>query len=195
VVGKDKRGGPSLRSVRQPIRVFPSDSEASLTSFRTASRDVIPRRVSAEGPLASLGATKKEARGNKEVGSGRQPIPVLPRHASAEGPLACARDGVPKESPLGLRLGATTGGLHKNIFNKASAMLWGCFKNCFPHGSSNARKRSLLFLSIGKKEMSPFARHDNDGVEQPRFAKQNKVRAITSIPQARNPSFSLWLTR
>jgi len=47
--------------------VLPSDSEASLTSFGTASRDVFPRRASlfvfprhasAEGPLASLGVTK-----------------------------------------------------------------------------------------------------------------------------------------
>jgi hypothetical protein len=50
----------------------------------------------------------------------------------------------------------------------------------------------MLFLSIGKKEMSPFARHDNDGVGRPRFAKQDKVRAVNSIPQARNPlAFSL----
>jgi transposase len=44
---------------------LPSDSEATLTSFGTALRDVISRLPSAEGPLASLGATKK-------VGSGRQ---------------------------------------------------------------------------------------------------------------------------
>jgi|GEM_PF-6602875 len=46
--------------------VLPSDSEASLTSigtaslltsFGTASRDVIPRRLSAEGPLTSFGMT------------------------------------------------------------------------------------------------------------------------------------------
>jgi len=67
--------------------------------------------------------------------------------------------------PLGLRLGATTGGLHKNIFNKASAMLWAVSKIAPPHGSSNVRKRSLLFLSIGKKKISRFARHDNDRVD------------------------------
>jgi hypothetical protein len=39
--------------------VLPSESEASLTSFGTALRDVFPRHASAEGPLASLGATKK----------------------------------------------------------------------------------------------------------------------------------------
>jgi hypothetical protein len=32
---------------------------APLNSFWTGSRDVVPRRASAEGPLASLGATKK----------------------------------------------------------------------------------------------------------------------------------------
>jgi hypothetical protein len=40
-----------------PSFVLPSVSEAPLTSFGTASWDVIPRRVSAEGPLASLGVT------------------------------------------------------------------------------------------------------------------------------------------
>jgi hypothetical protein len=45
--------------------VLPSDSEASLTSFGTASRHVSQRHVSAEGPLAC-------ARGDKRVGSGRQ---------------------------------------------------------------------------------------------------------------------------
>jgi len=34
-----------------PYFVVPSDSEASLTLFGTASRDVIPRHASAEGPL------------------------------------------------------------------------------------------------------------------------------------------------
>ena len=56
-----------------PYSVLPSASRASLALFGTASRDVIsrraslfviPRHASAEGPLASLGATEK--------GSGRQ---------------------------------------------------------------------------------------------------------------------------
>jgi hypothetical protein len=42
-------------------------SEVSLTSFETASRDVIPRHASAEGPLAC-------ARGDKKLGSGRQKV-------------------------------------------------------------------------------------------------------------------------
>ena len=81
--------------------VLPSASRASLaslgtaslsTSFGTTSRDVIPRSVSAEGPLVlRLGATKKGARGDKKGGSGRQ------------------KKG----------LGATTGGLAQ-IFNTAS---------------------------------------------------------------------------
>jgi hypothetical protein len=41
----------------------PSVSEASLTLFGARHRDVLPRRVSAEGPLASLGATKKRGLG------------------------------------------------------------------------------------------------------------------------------------
>jgi len=62
---------------KKPYRFIPSNSEASLTSFGTASRDVFPRHASAEGPLAY-------ARGDI-------PYPVVPRHASAEGPLAYAR--------------------------------------------------------------------------------------------------------
>jgi len=52
-----------------PQPVLPSASRASLTSFGTASRDVIARRAKAEGPLASLGATKKRVRGDKKDGS------------------------------------------------------------------------------------------------------------------------------
>ena len=49
----------------------PSVSERPLTLFGTRHRDVLPRRVCAEGPLASLGATKKErARGDKKRGLG-----------------------------------------------------------------------------------------------------------------------------
>ena len=51
----------------------PSVSKASLTLFGTRHRDVLPRCVSAEGPLASLGVTKREAfRVTKREGSGRQ---------------------------------------------------------------------------------------------------------------------------
>jgi len=52
----------------------PSVSKASLTSFGTALRDVLPRHANTEGPLASLGAIKKErARGDKKrESSGRQ---------------------------------------------------------------------------------------------------------------------------
>ncbi|NAZ30972.1 MAG: hypothetical protein GU354_07365 [Caldimicrobium sp.] len=50
--------------------VVPSDSEASLTSFGTASRDVIPRHASAEGPLAGArGDNERGARGDNERGA------------------------------------------------------------------------------------------------------------------------------
>jgi hypothetical protein len=74
-----------------PYSVLTSDSEASLTSFGTGSHRetprltprgdkkkeargdishlVFPRHASAEGPLASLGATKKRARGDIKIGS------------------------------------------------------------------------------------------------------------------------------
>jgi len=62
---------------------MPSVSEASLaslgtasplTSFQTASRDVFPRRASAEGPprLTPLVDKNGGVRGDKKVGSGRQ---------------------------------------------------------------------------------------------------------------------------
>jgi hypothetical protein len=82
--GRQKRGG----SGREPFSVVSSEarnlhplsclspcsaksSEGSLTTFGMTYRDVLPRRVSAEGPLASLGVTKKEARGDKKAGSRR----------------------------------------------------------------------------------------------------------------------------
>jgi hypothetical protein len=71
---------------KSPCFVVPSDSETSLTSFGMTHQDVLPRRVSAEGPLALLGATKKMARGDKKEGSGRQPIHFFPRHTSDESP-------------------------------------------------------------------------------------------------------------
>jgi len=50
--------------------VVPSDGEASLTSFGTASRDVIPRHASAEGPLAGArGDNERGARGDNERGA------------------------------------------------------------------------------------------------------------------------------
>ena len=53
-------------SKKSPYSVVPSDRETSLTSFGMTHQDVLPRRVSAEGPLALLGATKKRARGDKK---------------------------------------------------------------------------------------------------------------------------------
>jgi hypothetical protein len=50
---------PLLCPAERPFFVLPSASRASLASLGTALRCVIPRCVSAEGPLASLGATKK----------------------------------------------------------------------------------------------------------------------------------------
>jgi len=41
---------PLFCPAERPFFVFPSDSEASLTSFGTRLRDVIPRHASAEGP-------------------------------------------------------------------------------------------------------------------------------------------------
>jgi hypothetical protein len=51
---------------KSPYFVLSSDSEASLTSFGMTHRDVLPKRISAEEPLALLGATKKMARGDKK---------------------------------------------------------------------------------------------------------------------------------
>jgi hypothetical protein len=42
-----------------------------------------PRRISAEGPLASLGVTKGGVGGDRKRGSGRHPYPVLPRGSEA----------------------------------------------------------------------------------------------------------------
>jgi len=94
----------------------PSDSEASLTSFGTASlftsfgmtlRDVFPRRVSAEGPLASLGATKKGARGDKirKLGAAS---PTLSCRAIARHPKDAKRQKK--------RLWSTAGGLAQKTF-------------------------------------------------------------------------------
>jgi hypothetical protein len=78
---------------KKPYRFIPSNSEASLTGHemevprltprndmkgetpRLAPRGdipypVVPRHASAEGSHASFGATKREARGDKERGSG-----------------------------------------------------------------------------------------------------------------------------
>jgi hypothetical protein len=59
-----------------------------------AKAGVFPRRVSAEGPLASLGTASLLASfgtAHREVFPRRASLFVLPRRASAEGPLACAR--------------------------------------------------------------------------------------------------------
>jgi|GEM_PF-4031787 len=65
--GGCSKKSPLLCPAEPPFFVLPCDSEASLASFRTTLRDVIPRHASAEGPLASLGATKKlDARGDKK---------------------------------------------------------------------------------------------------------------------------------
>ena len=62
---------------KSPYSVLSRDRETSLISFGMTHRDVLPRRVSAEGPLASLGATKKRARGDKK-GLGATAYPFLP---------------------------------------------------------------------------------------------------------------------
>jgi hypothetical protein len=57
--GLFKKVPPLLCPAEPPFFVVPSGSEASLASFGTASRDVIPRHASAEGPLACARGDKK----------------------------------------------------------------------------------------------------------------------------------------
>jgi hypothetical protein len=96
---------PLFCPAEPPFFVLPSVSEASLASFGTTSpphfvrdgiRDVIPRRVSAEGPLAC-------ARGDKKRLGVTASHRVFPRHAF----LFVIPRRVSAERPLGLRLGAT----------------------------------------------------------------------------------------
>jgi hypothetical protein len=112
-----------------------SVSEASLTSFGTAHREVfpkraflfvLPRRVSAERPLASLGAAKK--------GSGRHPHSVMSSNSETSlTSIGTASPGGDPSLALGVtekeargdkkeRLGVTTGGLAP-IFKTASTPL------------------------------------------------------------------------
>ena len=77
----------------------PSVREAFLTSFGTRHRDVLPRRVSAKGPLASLGATKRR-------GFGATPLPCLFERSEKSPP--CGRERL-KGRPLA-SFGATKGG-------------------------------------------------------------------------------------
>ena len=75
---------PPTLSCRVSFFVLPSASRASLTSFGTAHRDVLPRRVSAEGPLACLlGATKK--------GLGATSHPCFPEACQCRGTPRFAR--------------------------------------------------------------------------------------------------------